>query len=164
MLERAVADRIRAIFLHERPHVTIAEAAQMLGWTFGEMEAAIVRGEIEVQAACSSPVIDLRELAEKALQFWPLATIEAALGQHAKLVIPSALRIRKLVLRLPAYQLAALRILAEDGAETVDEMLMRMFHELADINRDRLEPRIPGLVEAIAWPWEPSTSQPLDIE
>jgi len=160
MPDSALAERIRAIFLHQRPHVTIAEAAQMLGWSFGEMEAAIRGGEMDVTPACSGPVIELRELAEKALQLWTLPVIEAALAGDAKLVIPPALRTRRLVLRLPAYQIAALRILAEDGSEAVETFVTRTFEDLVDIHRERLEPHICGLAEAIAWPQEPLSSQP----
>jgi hypothetical protein len=162
MLDPAAVERIRAIFLHQRPHVTIAEATQMLGWSFGQMEDAIRGGEIEVTADCSGPVIELRELAEKALQLWPMVVIEAALGRDAKLVLPPALRTRKLVLRLPAYQIEALRLLAGDGSETVEEFVTRTFEELADLHRDRLEPHISGFAEAIAWPEEPLSSQAID--
>ena len=42
------AERIRAIFLHEQPHVTIDEAARLLGWSRTEMNRAIRDGEIEL--------------------------------------------------------------------------------------------------------------------
>jgi hypothetical protein len=162
MLDPAAVERIRSIFLHQRPHVTIAEAAQMLGWSFGQMEDAIRGGEIEVTAGCSGPVFELCEVVGKALELWPLVVIEAALDRDAKLVIPAALRTRKLVLRLPAYLIEALRILAADGSETAEEFLTRTLEELVDVHRDRLEPHIPGFAEAIAWPEEPSSSQAID--
>lgn len=79
------------------------------------------------------------------------------MGRDAALILPPALRTRKLVLRLPAYQLAALKAIAGEGNESVDTMLSRMFEELADIRRDLLEPVIPGLAEALAWPNDPTT-------
>jgi hypothetical protein len=39
-------------------------------------------------------------------------------------------------------------------------MLERMFHELTDNEKERLAPRIPGLVEAIGWPEIRDTEQP----
>lgn len=48
MPDRDVTKRIRRIFLHQRPHVTIAEATVLLGWSRGEMSRAIADGEIEV--------------------------------------------------------------------------------------------------------------------
>ena len=46
MLEPAVINRIRHIFLHPRPHVSISQATDLLGWSRGEMTAAIATGEI----------------------------------------------------------------------------------------------------------------------
>jgi hypothetical protein len=40
--------RIRTIFLHQRPHVSIAEATALLRWSRGEMSRAIGAWEVEV--------------------------------------------------------------------------------------------------------------------
>jgi hypothetical protein len=152
MLDPALIQRIRAIFLHHEPRVTIADAAGLLGWSRAEMNAAIRNGEIEVVETCSGKRIELRELAAYALQQWPLADIEEALGRDATLILPPALRTRKLTVRLPRYQIGALEVLAEDGRESVDAMLTRMFEELADLNQQRLSRVIPGLTEAMTWP------------
>ena len=152
MLDPAVINRIRAIFLHYEPRVTIADAAGLLGWSRAEINAAIRDGEIEVVETCSGKRIELRELAAYALQQWPLTTIEEALGRDATLILPPALRTRKLTVRLPRYQLGALQVLADDGRESVDAMLTRMFEELTDLNQQRLARVIPGLAEAMTWP------------
>lgn len=159
MLETDVVDRIRAIFLHEQPYVTINEAAHMLGWSRPEMIRAIRDGEIELTTTCSGERFDIRELAEKAIDLWTLPVIEKALGREASLILPPGVRTRKLELRLPAYQVAALRVLAGDASESVDTMLERMFLELADNERERLSGVIPDLAEAIAWPRQPITPQ-----
>lgn len=159
MQNSQTVERIRAIFLHPEPYVTITEAARLLGWSRSAMDRAIRDGDIELTTTCSGARFDIRELAEKALDLWTLPVIEAALGRDASLILPPAVRTRKLVLRLPAYQVAALRVLAGDASESVDTMLERMFSELADINKERLTPVIPGLAEAIAWPQQPLTSQ-----
>jgi hypothetical protein len=147
-----LTERIRTIFLHDKARVTIAEAADMLGWTRAEMNAAIKDGDIEPVTTCSGKMIELCDVAGKALELWSLATVEEALGREASLVMPPAVRTRKLMVRIPLYQIAVLKILAEEGAETVDTLLERMFNELADNERERLEARIPGLSEAIRWP------------
>lgn len=152
MLDPALSQRIRAIFLHHESRVTVAEAAGMLGWSRAEMNRAIRHGEIEVVETCSGKCIELRELAAYALQQWPLTAIEEALGRDAMLILPPALRTRKLTVRLPQYQIGALQVLADDGRESVDAMLTRMFEELTDLNQQRLSRLIPGLAEAIAWP------------
>jgi hypothetical protein len=152
MLEPALIQRIRAIFLHHEPRVTIADAAGLLGWSRAEMNAAIRNGQIEVVETCGGKRIELRELATCALQQWPLTAIEEALGRDATSILPPALRTRKLTVRLPQYQIGALQVLAEEGRESVEAMLMRMFEELAGLNQERLARFIPGLAEAIAWP------------
>jgi hypothetical protein len=148
MLDSLLMQRIRAIFLHHEAHVTIGAGAGMLGWSRGEMDAAIANGEIEV----AGKQIEVRELVEVALQRWSLVTIEEALGRDAASVLPAGLRTRKFTVRLPRYQIGALEVLAEDGREPVEAMLMRMFEELTDLHRERLARVIPGLGEAMAWP------------
>ncbi|HEV7571537.1 MAG TPA: hypothetical protein VGQ21_08555 [Thermoanaerobaculia bacterium] len=152
MLDPTLMQRIRAIFLHHEARVTIGEAAGMLGWSRGEMDAAVANGEIEVVGTCSGTRIECRELAEVALQRWSLVTIEEALGREAASILPAGLRTRKLTVRLPRYQIGALEVLAEDGREPVEAMLMRMFEELTDLHHERLACVIPGLGEAMAWP------------
>ncbi|HEX7153579.1 MAG TPA: hypothetical protein VF618_18975 [Thermoanaerobaculia bacterium] len=152
MLDPALIQRIRAIFLHHESRVTIDDAAGLLGWSRAEMGAAIRDGEIEVVETCSGKRVELRELAAYALQQWPLTAIEEALGRDATLILPPALRTRKLTVRLPRYQIGALQVLADDGRESVDAMLMRMFEELTDLNQERLARLVPGLDEAMAWP------------
>jgi len=154
-----LVERIRTIFLHDEPRVTIETAADMLGWSSAQMKAAISGGDIEVVSTCSGKMIKLRELAGQALNQWSLATIEEALGRDASLILPPALRTRKLTVRLPIYQIATLKVLASDGGEGVDTFLDRMFQELADNEKERLVPVIPGLAEAIAWPEVTETEQ-----
>jgi hypothetical protein len=48
MPDEDLINRIRGIFLHQRPHVTVAEATVLLGWSRGEMLRAIAAGEVEV--------------------------------------------------------------------------------------------------------------------
>ena len=106
MLNPDITARIRAIFLHPEPYVTITEAARLLGWSRAEMNRAIRDGEVELTTTCSGERFDIRELAGRALDLWTLPVIEAALGRDASLILPPAVRTRKLVLRLPAYQVA----------------------------------------------------------
>lgn len=160
MCDSTLTERIRIIFLHHESRVTIDEAAHMLGWTTAELNAAIKSGDIEPIGTCSGKMIALREVAMKALDLWSLNTVEDALGPDAKLIMPPALRTRKITLRLPLYQIGALKVLAEDGRESVDTMLMRMFEELTDLNKERLSRLIPGLAEAIGWPEREEGEQP----
>jgi hypothetical protein len=152
MLDPALIQRIRAIFLHREPRVTVGVAADFLGWSFAEMKATIGNGDIEVVETCSGTRIELRELAAYAMQQWPLTSIEEALGREAASILPPGLRTRKFTVRLPRFQIGALEVLAADGREPVEAMLMRMFEELTDLHHERLARIIPGLGEAMAWP------------
>lgn len=160
MLDPTTVECIRAIFLHDESRVTIDAAASMLGWSRAQLNAAIKNGDIEVIETCSGKMIELRELAAYALHCWPLTTIEEALGRDAALIMPPALRTRRFTLRLPLYQIGALKVLADDGRESVDTMLTRMFEELTDINKERLSRLIPGLADAIGWPERDESEQP----
>jgi hypothetical protein len=55
VVEPDVINRIRAIFLHPEPRVTVAEVAHMLGWSSGRMNEATRDGEIEIVATCDLP-------------------------------------------------------------------------------------------------------------
>jgi len=152
MLDPALIQCIRAIFLHREPRVTVRVAADLMGWSFMEMKATIANGDIEVVQTSGGERIELRELAAYAMQQWPLTSIEEALERDAALVLPAALRTRTFIVRLPRYQIGALQVLADEGQEPVETMLMRMFDELTDLDHERLARVIPGLAEAMAWP------------
>jgi hypothetical protein len=47
MSDQHLITRIRTIFLHQRPLVTISDAARLLGWPADEMARAIADGEVE---------------------------------------------------------------------------------------------------------------------
>src|SRR4051812_171784 len=101
MLTSDLINRIRAIFLHPEPRVTVAEAAHMLGWSSGRMNDTMRDGEIEVVDTCRSLCVELAELVEMALSLWSMTEIERALGSSARKILPPGLRTRRLCTRLP---------------------------------------------------------------
>lgn len=152
MLDPTLVQRIRAIFPHPAPHVTIGEAAAILGWSRAQRNAAVRNGEIEVVATGGGKRIETRELAAWALQEWAVTTIEDALGRDAGGILPPPLRTRRLTVRLPRYQAEALKLLAEDARESVDAVLTRAVEDLAARDRARFSRLVPGFADAIAWP------------
>lgn len=84
MLDQDVINRIRTIFLHQRPHVTLAEATVVLGWSRGEMSQAIATGEVEVNSTSVERWLWREELMAKALEIWSPEVIEEALGADAE--------------------------------------------------------------------------------
>lgn len=152
MLDPTVTERIRAIFLHDDERVTIAAAAAMLGVSEGDILEAIDAGDIETIPTCSGPRIDTRELAEQAVHLWPLQVIEEALGGDASMVMPAGLRSEKLTVRVPAFLIQVLHILAGENGENADALLARELHGLADMHRERLSLRIVDFDDCIDWP------------
>jgi hypothetical protein len=152
MLEPAVINRIRHIFLHPRPHVSISQATDLLGWSRGQMTAAIATGEIVLIETPLGKWIWREELMAKALELWTREAIEEALGAEADAVLPHAARLAELRARIPRYQLAMLTYLAEQQQTTVSDVLTRELEEVASEHAEELSAVILGFGAALAWP------------
>ncbi len=152
MLETELIDRIRDIFLHQRPHVSISEATALLGWTRRQMSDAIRTGEIEVTKTEIGEWVWREELMAKALETWPHEVIEEALGGDADRVMPKARRLTDLGARIPRYQIAMLTYFAEQHQTTIGDVLARELEGVASANADELSAAIPGFGAALGWP------------
>jgi hypothetical protein len=144
MLEPDVIERIRRIFLQDRPHVSIQQAARLLGWSWEEMTAAIRAGEVELAATRLGKWFPRNELIAKGLEAWPLDVIEEALGDEAARVLPEALRTAELRVRLPRFQIDMLRYFARQEATTVSGVLSRELDGMASANSEELSAALPG--------------------
>jgi hypothetical protein len=152
MLETELIVRIRDIFLHQRPHVSISAATALLGWTRREMSNADRAGEVEVAKTEIAEWVWREELMAKALDTWPLEVIEEALGADAERVLPEARRSAEVRTLLPRYQIAMLHYLAEQNRTTVSDILTRELEDVASANVDELSAAIPGFASALEWP------------
>ena len=152
MIDPALVDRIRHIFLHQRPHVSLMTAANDLGWTLKEMRAAVASGEIRVMKTKLGMWVWREELVAKALEIWPLDVIEDALGDDAARVMPEAVRTAELRARVPRYQVAMLEHMAGQEATTVSAILTRELDDVASANAEELSAAIPGFRAAFEWP------------
>jgi hypothetical protein len=152
MLEPEVINRIRAIFLHPEPRVTVAEAAHMLGWSSGRMNEAMRDGEIEVVGTCRNSRVGIAELMEMALSLWSMTEIERALGSSARKILPAGLRTRTLCTRLPRYLIDMLQHLAAAERASLELFLSRELQDLASARRETLARELPGFAEAFDWP------------
>lgn len=153
--ERGVLEAIRAIFLHHEHRVTLDEAARMLGWTRARLNEAIENEEMHVVEMCGGKkMIEIRELAHYAVYEWPFHVIEKALGREASLIIPPALRTRKITLRLPQCYIQLLEILASENQQSVTKYLELTCDELLFNEKERLTALLPYGVEAYFWPLE----------
>jgi hypothetical protein len=152
MLESTVTDRIRHIFLHQRPHVSISVAAELLGWTHRDMTAAIAAGEIVLMETQLGKWVWREELMAKALELWTREHIEEALGVEAEAVLPHAVRLVELRARIPRYQLSMLTYFAEQRQSTVSHVLTRELEGIASEHAEELSAAVPGFKAALAWP------------
>lgn len=152
MLDPFVIQRIRHIFLQPRPHVSIWQATELLGWTRGEMKEAIAAGEVELMTTPLGKWFWREELMAKALETWPLDVIEEALGAEAEGVLPHALRTAELRVRLPRHHVAMLEYRAEQWETTVSGVLARELDGVASAHAEELSAVIPGFAKAMAWP------------
>jgi hypothetical protein len=152
MVEPDDVDRIRVIFLHPGPRVTVAEAAHMLGWSSGRMNEAMRDGEIEVVGTCRSSRVEVAELVAMALSIWSMTEIERALGSSARKILPTGLRTRTLCTRLPRYLIDMLQHLSAAGRVSLELFLSRELQDLASARRETLARELPGFAEAFDWP------------
>lgn len=153
MLDSGVMRRIRTIFLHQQPAVSIADAALLLGWSSPEVNRAIAAGEIETTTTSSGRLVRTEEMVAKALEVWPLDTIEAALGKDAPLVLPPLLRTREVVTYLPGYQVRMLEHFARKQQTTIAHLIAEQLEGSANATPEELSASIPGFGEAIQWPY-----------
>jgi hypothetical protein len=152
MLTSDDINRIRAIFLHPEPRVTVADATHMLGWSSRRMKEAIRDGEIEVVSTCRGNCIEWSELVEMELSLWSVTDIEAALGASARKILPPSLRTRRLSTRLPRYLIDMLQHLAAAERASLELFLSRELQDLASARRETLARELPGFAEAFDWP------------
>ncbi len=152
MLESDVIDRIRHIFLHPRPHVSISQATVLLGWTRRQMLEAIEAGDVELMTTSLGKWFPRPEMMSKALEIWPLDVIEEALGADADGVLPQAIRTKELRVRLPRHHIDMLEYRAEQRKTTVSGVLARELDGIASAHAEELCAVLPGFAEAMAWP------------
>ena len=152
MLDSDVINRIRSIFLHQRPHVSIAEATALLGWTRAQMTEAVAAGEIEITETALDKWIWHEELMAKALELWSPEAIEEALGPDADHALPSTIRLTNLQVRLPRHHVVMLEHFAERDHTTVSHVLARELDGIASTHAEELSWTIPGFAGALEWP------------
>ena len=152
MLDPDLVQRIRAIFLHEEPYVSICDAAALLGWSREEMEGAVAGSEVEVVRTWNGDAMPMHDIVAKARERWPAEVIEEALGREAALVLPRGLRTRKIAARLPLYQVAMLEYLAARRQPTVAHVLSENLDDLAGEHLQELSSAIAEFGDAFEWP------------
>jgi hypothetical protein len=123
----SIRERFREVFLRPQQFYTPSEAAELLGWTIGEMDAAIREGDLEVTLTCSGHHVPWQEVAAMITAQHPQSIIEKALGHEVTSVMPELVSLAELRVEIPRYQTVMLSKLAERENISVDEFLSRHF-------------------------------------
>lgn len=152
MLKPDIAERIRAIFLHDGSAVTIVDFIILLGWDISTFEAAVKWHVITVEdPAVAVPHISHAQLVEKAREQWSAAEIAEALGDDAPRVLASthapaaaASIIRDAVRAEPVDALPVVAALSP--AEMLAAGLRPPHRE--PVPRRRKRPRVPAITPA----------------
>jgi hypothetical protein len=135
------ADDVRRIFLSPRPHVALMTAAGLLGMTLAELKRNIDDGVILVTSTPLGPRITREELIAAAMQRWEQTVIEDELGDDAGAVLPEALRLVQLRVRVPRYQRDVVVALAEREGISIDSVVSRQLEDLVCAHGEELDVR-----------------------
>jgi len=145
-------DHIRDLFLHPHPTYSIAEAAILLGMDWREVRGWVEAGEIEGVETEHGLVLPWAEVVSFAMDFWSQEVVEHALGDDLARVIPELVRLARLEVRVPRFEIVALeRVAARDG-KSVDAVLARELLDFVSVHSPWLAAEIPGFDEALQWP------------
>src|SRR5258708_21863907 len=100
-MDDSTRSRIRHIFLSPRPNFVLMTAAELLDMTLKDLRHEIGIGAIVAVPTRLGQRISKEELIAAALQVWPAAVIEEALGDDAATVLPDVLRLPRRAGRAP---------------------------------------------------------------
>jgi hypothetical protein len=143
------AAHIRRLFLDPKDTYSDAEAAEILGIELLDLKRLMESGEVEGVRTCRGTNVPRKELISFAMDFWPQQTIEAALGDDRGKAIPELLRLADLHVRIPRFEILALKRLAERDGKSVDTVLRRELLDLVSAESDYLAAKIPGFTAAL---------------
>ena len=142
--------QIRRIFLSPRPNITLMTAADLLGMTLKDIKRDIDDGVIVAKSTPLGVRISREEMIAAAMRLWEQTVIEDALGEDAAAVLPEAIRLVLLRVRVPRYQRDMLVALAQRHGTSVDEIVSRELEDVACAHADELADAVPSLAIGLA--------------
>ncbi len=107
-----------------------------------------------VIVATSTPLgvrISREEMIAAAMRLWEQTVIEDALGDDAAAVLPEAIRLVLLRVRVPRYQRDMLVALAQRHGVSVDEIVTRELEDVACAHAEELGDAVAALPIGLAW-------------
>jgi hypothetical protein len=143
---------IRQIFLNPRPHVALMTAADLLGMTFSDLKRDIEDGVIVATSTGIGLRISREEMMAAAMRLSEQAVIEKALGPDAAGVLPEAIRLVLLRVRVPRYQRDVLVALARKHGTSVDTVVSRELEDVVCAHAEELAGSVPSLRVGLSWP------------
>ena len=142
--------QIRRIFLSPRPNLVLMTAADLLGMSLNDLKKDIDDGVIVASSTPLGVRISREEMIVAAMRLWEQTVIEDALGDDAAAVLPDAIRLVLLRVRLPRYQRDMLVALAKRHGVSVDEIVMRELEDVACAHAEELADVVPSLAIGLA--------------
>ncbi|HEX7155320.1 MAG TPA: hypothetical protein VF618_27890 [Thermoanaerobaculia bacterium] len=137
--------QIGRIFLCPDTDFDLTAAAGLLGVTRGALERDIGDGVIVATSTSLGVRISREEMVAAAMRLWEQSVIEDALGADAAAVLPEAIRLVLLGVRVPRYQRDMLVALARRHRVSMDEIVTRELEDVACAYAEELAGAVPSL-------------------
>lgn len=137
--------QIRRVFFSPRPHLALRIAAELLGVSLKELKRDIDDGVIVASSTSLGVRISREEMIAAAMRLWEQTVIEDALGEEAAAVLPEAIQLVLLRVRVPRYQRDVLVALARREGTSVDEIVARELEDVACTHAEELADAVPSL-------------------
>ncbi len=144
--------RMRRLFLEPEASYPIAAAARVLGMRVRELREWIGSGEIESTGNGDSERLPWSEVAAMAIELWPQAELEQALGDEVTRAMPDLVRLAELHVRVPRFEVLGMEQLAAREGTSVDDLVSRQLLDAVSAEGTWLVATVPGFAEALRWP------------
>jgi hypothetical protein len=92
------------------------------------------------------------EVVSFAMDFWSQEVIEEALGDDLATVIPELVRLARLEVRVPRFEIVALERVAGREGKSVDTVIARELLDFASVHSPWIGTEVAGFAEALQWP------------
>jgi hypothetical protein len=145
-------DHIRDLFLRPHPTYSIADAASVFGMDALEVQGWVEVGELEGVETASGMVLPWAEVVSFAMDFWSQEAIEEALGDDLATVIPELVRLARLEVLVPRFEIVALERVAGREGKSVDAVLARELLDFVSVQSPWIGAEVAGFAEALQWP------------
>ena len=123
--------RIRAVFLGRQASYSASAAGQLIGIKRADLLERIETGEIDAVRRVTH-AIPWDDVARLLMERFPLEAIYDALGERADEALPPLLRLERLDVRVPAYVLRVVELVAKWAGTTVERELRRELFDLIE--------------------------------